>query len=155
MRSGDQVGTVAQALGRVADRVQFQADAFQAQVIPQAARQHDQLGVDIGAREADRFHAELVKLAIAAFLRALMAEHLALVPQAFRAFVDQVVLDHGAHHAGRAFRTQGQVVAVHRIGERIHFLFDDVGHGADGARKQFRLFHDRRADLLETIALQH
>ena len=150
----DQVGAVAVALFGIADRVQFETHVLQAQVIPQAARHHDHLGVDVRAREADRFGAELEELAVAAALRTLVAEHRALVPQAARAVVDQVVLEHGAHDAGRAFRTQGQLVAVHRVFEGIHLLLDDVGDGADGAREQARLLDDRGHDLLVAVAFQ-
>ena len=117
LKIGDQVGAVAQSLAGVADRVQFETDVFQAEVIPQPPAHHDQLAVDVGAGETDRFGAELEELAVAAALRPLVAEHRALVPQAFRAVVGQVVLEHGAHGAGRAFRAQGQQVAIHRIGK--------------------------------------
>jgi len=151
----NQVHAVARALFGVADRIEFEADVFQAQVVPQAAAQHDHLGIDVGTGEAHGFAAELVELAIAAALRTLVAEHRSRVPHALRTFVHQVVFDDSAHRAGRAFRTQGQLVAVHRIGERIHLFFNDVGDGADGALEQRRVFHDRRADLLEAVALHH
>jgi hypothetical protein len=107
-----------------------------------------------GPAEADRFGAELEELAVAAALRTLVAEHRALVPEALRTVVGQVVFERGAHDAGRAFRTQGQQVAVHRIGEGIHFLLDDVGDGADGAREQAGFLDDRGDDLLVAVALQ-
>ena len=108
-----------------------------------------------GTGKADRFGAELEELAVAAALRTLVAEHRALVPQALRSVVGQVVLDHRAHGAGRAFGTQGQLVAVHRVGEGIHFLLDDVGDGADRAREQAGFLDDRGHQLLVAIAFQH
>jgi hypothetical protein len=47
-----------------------------------------------------------------------------------------VVLDHRAHHAGGGLGAQREPVAVHRIGEGVHLLFDDVGHLAQAAHKQ-------------------
>jgi len=152
---GDQVDAMARTLFRITDGVQFQTDVFQTQIVPQAAAHHDHFRVHVRTGKAHGFAAELVELAIAATLRTLVAEHGARVPQAFRAFVHQIVFDHGTHGTGRTFRTQGQLVTVHGIGEGVHFLFHDVGHGADGTREQRSVFHDRRADLLEAIALHH
>ncbi len=104
----------------LAQAVQFETNmlAFhKTQFTPQRANDQDHLGIDVGARKAERFHVELVELSIAPLLRLLVAEHRAHGPDAQRAVVERVVLDHRAHDAGRRFGTQGQLVAVHRVDE--------------------------------------
>jgi hypothetical protein len=100
---------VGAALVGLAQAVEFQPPVAEAQRGPQVHGQQDQLGVDLGP-PAQRLGADLVELAIAAALRALVPEHRAHVVQALAAVVQQVVLDHGAHQAGRAFGAQAQVV---------------------------------------------
>ncbi len=65
------------------------------------------------------------------------------------------MLERRAHHAGSALRTQGQRVAIHGIDKGIHFLFDDIGHGAETARKQRSRLDDRRANLLKAVTFQY
>ena len=71
---------------------------------PQPREHHHLLGVDVRAREAERFDVELVELPVAALLRALVPEHRPAGPHALRPLVDQVVLDRRAHDAGGAPR---------------------------------------------------
>ncbi len=78
------------------------------------AQHHDLLGVDVGPGKAQRLDVELVKLAVAALLRALVAEHRARGPHALRPLVGQIVLDRRAHDAGGGLRAQRQAVAVER-----------------------------------------
>ena len=68
-----------------------------------------QFGVHVRAAKAERFRADLMELAIASALRLFMPEHRAGVPQALRPLVGQVMFDRRAHHAGRAFRAQGEL----------------------------------------------
>ncbi len=64
------------ALVGVADRVDLEPDAVgEAELAPQPREHHDLLGVDVGPGEAERLDVELVELAVAALLRALVAEH--------------------------------------------------------------------------------
>ena len=48
------------------------------------AHMREMLGIDVGAGKSQRFDADLVELPEAPFLRALVAEHRAPVPQALR-----------------------------------------------------------------------
>ncbi len=149
---GDAIATPgfagAQAVEFKLDRV---ADAEQA---PQAPGQHDQLGVDVRTIEVEHLEADLVELAITAFLRALVAEHRADVPQLLRlATTGEAMLEHGTHASGGTFRTQGQGVAV-TVFKGVHLFFDDVGHFTDGALEQLGEFDDRHADLLVTVVIQ-
>ena len=92
-------------------------------------------------------------LAIAAFLRPLVAEQRSAVPEPFRSVVEQVVLQRGADRRRRAFRAQRKHFAV--VVERVHLLLDDVGDFADTAHEELGLFHDRRADVSITVLPEH
>ncbi len=151
----NQVGAVPVAFFRIADGVQFKTHILQAEIVPQPLAHHDQFRIDVRAGKSDGFRTDLMELAITTALRPFVPEHRARIPEALGTVIGQIMFKRRAHHTGRAFGTQGQLVAVHRIGERIHFLLDDIGHGAKAAREQGRRFDDRCADLLETIALQH
>ncbi len=138
----------AQAVELELDRI---ADA---QFAPQAPGQHDQLGVDVRTVEVEHFDTDLVELAITAFLRTLVAEHRTDVPEFLNlATAGDAVLQHRAHTGRRAFRAQGQGVAV-AVVEGVHLFFDDVGHFTDGTLEQFGELDDRHADLLVTVVIQ-
>src|SRR5690606_39598245 len=110
-------------------------------------------GVDVGTGNAKGFHADLIKLAVTAFLRPLVAEHRAGVPQTLRLVVQQAVFFTGTHTAGGAFGAQGQAVAI-AVVEGVHLFFDDVGHFADGALEQRRLLNNGHTNFVITIRSQ-
>ena len=84
---------------------------------------------------SDGLGADLKKLPVTAFLRALAPEHGAHVIQLLHAGpLVEPVLDVGAHHRRRGFRPQRQRAAI-AILERVHFLGDDVGFLAYAARE--------------------
>ena len=101
----------------------------------------------MGAGKAQRLGAHLVELAIAATLRTLVAEHRAHVVEALAAFVQQVVLGYGAHHAGGIFRAQCQRLAIQAVFKGIHFLLDHIGHFAQAAHEQAGRLDDGGADI--------
>ncbi len=142
------------ALFRLAQAVDLQFDAIQAEVVPQAGPHQDHFGIDVRPGKADGLDADLVELAVAALLRPLVAEHLADVVEAARDLVSQAVLDDGAHATGRAFRAQGQLLAVQAVVEGIHFLLDDVGHFADGPLEQRCRLDDGHADRPVAVGFQ-
>jgi len=100
--------TMASAILGAAQRVDFQRHVFEAKPLPQACGHDDLLGVDIRPREAQGFHTNLMKLAVASLLRALVAEHRPHVPQTLRRVVQQIVLQHArtqeAVPSGRSVR---------------------------------------------------
>jgi len=151
---GDQVGTMAGAFIRLAEGIDFQLDAGQAEVVPQASAHEDLLRVNIRSGIAERLHAHLVELAVAAFLRPLVAEHRPHVPELARAVIKQIVLEHGTHAGCRALRAQRQLLAVQAVLEGVHLLLDDVGDCADGARKQWRRLDQRHAHRPVAVAAQ-
>ena len=105
-----------------------------------------------GCRGADALGAPLVELAVAAGLRAVVAEHRAHVPQPVDAAgLREPVLDQRAHDARRALGPQRQRAAL-LVGERVHLLGHDVGRLADAAQEQLRRLEDRRADLPVAVA---
>ena len=140
--------------GQGAERVEFEADAVDAERLPEAREHDDHFRVDVGTFHAERFGAELIELAVAAALGTFVAEHRPDVPEALRGSVEKIVFVHRAHHGRRAFRTQRELIAVHRVDEGIHFLFDDVGHFPDAAREDLGVLKNRRADFLKTVALE-
>ena len=91
---------------------------------------------------------ELVELAVAAGLRALVAEERAEVGELhrLRQFVHPV-LEVGAADRGRPLRPQGEA-ALALVLEGEHLLADDVGRLADAALEQVGVLEDRRRDRL-------
>lgn len=95
-----------------------------------------------------------MELTITALLWTLVAEHRTDVPEFLHlATAGDAVLEHGTHTGCRAFRTQGQGVAVTVI-EGVHLFFDDVGHFTNGALEQLGELNDRHADLLVAVVIQ-
>ena len=65
------------------------------------------LGIGRGIGRSNGFRAKLVELALAPFLRTLVAKHRKIVIVALRlSRLVEIVLDHGAHESGGAFRTE-------------------------------------------------
>lgn len=151
----DQFLAMRRALFGLTERIQFEADAGESEVVPQTLAHHDDFGVGVRPGEAERLHADLMELAITPALRTLMTEHRTDVPQTLRAVVQQVVLDGRAHDRRGVLRAHRQMLAVERVGEAVHLLLDDVGHFADAAREQLRVLDDRRADVLIAVCAQH
>ncbi len=149
---GDQGSAVGLTLRRLAQAVEFQAHVFQAQHLPQVIRQQDQFGVDLCATKTQHLGANLVKLAVAAALRTLVAEHRAHVVQALAAFVEQVVLDHRAHQTGRAFGAQGQLLTVQAVFKGVHLLFDDVCDLTQAAHEKRCGLDDGQAHIAVGVA---
>ncbi|MNE43981.1 hypothetical protein D3C80_1381860 [compost metagenome] len=151
----DQRVTVAGTGFAGAQAVELELDRVtDAQLAPEAPGQHDQLGVDVRTVEVEDFDTNLVELAITAFLWALVAEHLADVPELLHlATTGDAVFEHSAHAGGGAFRAQGQGVAVTII-EGVHLFFDDVGDFTDRALEQLGELDDRRTDLAIAIGIQ-
>ena len=139
------------ALLGLPEGVELELDALQAEIRPQTMAQQDHLGVGIRAGQPERLEPHLMKLTVPALLRALVPEHRPGVPEPARAVVQQVVLDRAAHDAGRALGPQRELLAIERVGEGIHLLFDDVGDLADAAHEEPRVLDDGRADALVAI----
>ena len=90
--------------------------------------ERDHLDVEVGVGGADRLDAELVVLAQAAGLRALVAERRGEVPDLPRR--RRPVLDEGPHHRRGPLGPQRDV-AVALVVEVVHLLAHDVGALAD------------------------
>ena len=114
---GDQGVAVGVAAVLVAEGVQFQhrvvGDFQRLQDVPAAG---DDLGVGQRFGGADQFGADLVELAVAALLRALVAEHRAGVEHLLRQRLGQPVGHQRAAYAGGAFGPQGD--GIRRRGRR-------------------------------------
>ena len=150
-----QGSAVSGAFFAIAQAVDFQSQVWaDAELAPQIGAHGDDFGVDIGAFKAQRFHAHLVELAVAAFLRAFAAEHGAHIPQLLAAVVQQIVLHHGAQAGGGAFGAQAEAEGVVGVGKGIHFFAHHIGVFADGAHEKAGLLHDRSADLAVAEAVR-
>ena len=134
-----------QTLGWLTQTIELKSHILQTYGLPQSAGKQNQLSVYLGAAKTQCFSANLVKLPVAAALRAFMAEHRPHVIQALTAFVQQVVLDDRAHHTGGGLGAQRQLLSVQTVFKGIHFLFNNVGHFTKAAHKQSRRFNNRRA----------
>src|SRR5689334_17272389 len=84
-------------LVRITDRIDREPDAGEAQRTPQPREHDDLLGIDVRAGKAQRLDVELMKLAIASFLRTLVTEHRTAGPHALRPLVNEIVLYRGAN----------------------------------------------------------
>ena len=108
--------------------------------------QLDCLGVGGGGGVADALRAELPELAVAARLRAVVAEHRAEVVEAHRLRAARhAVLQVGAADGRGALGTQREPAAA-AVLEDVHLLRDDVALVARGAREDAHVLDDRRGD---------
>ena len=138
------------ALG-VAHAVDGQREVADLELVVDLAEHGDDLGVDHGVVGAQRFGAELVVLAVAPGLGALVAEHGRVVPELDRlGELEHAVLDVGAAHRRRALGAQRELASA-AVGERVHLLAHDVGGVAHSPREQGRLFELGRDDLAKAV----
>ena len=136
-----------------ADRVEFERDVGEAEPLPQALHHDEHFDVDVRARKPERLGAERVIFTVAPLLRTFVTEQRAAVPEPLRPVVEQIVLERGAHRRCGSLRAQRQVLAI--VVERVHFLFDDIGHLAHAAYEEFGLLDDGRADVAVAVLTEH
>lgn len=111
--------------------------------------QGDDLGVECGIVNADGLDADLLKLAVAASLRALVAEERSEVVELDRQLAAvKVVLNDRTHNACGTFWAQGYR-AVAAVCEGVHLLGDHIGGFTNTAREERGVFEDRKLDVLE------
>ena len=155
LEMGDQRGAPGFAAFRVAQRVEVEGHAFRhAQLTQQLVGQHQQL--DIGRRlaRAQDFGVELVELAEAALLRALVTEQRTMGRDLQRRILLPTLGNIGARDAGGEFGAQGDAVAA-AILERVHFLRHDVGAFAQRTGEHRGRFKDGHFNPLESIEFAH
>ena len=140
---------------RAAHRIEQQRETPKAHPFQEQQQHLEDFGVNRRVVGAQDFRADLVELPVTPLLRALAAEHRThIVELVDSAFVEQAVLDVGAHHGRRGLGSEGQRLMV-AVLKGVHFLGHDVGVGADAARKEFGPLEDRRSDLAEVVRLKH
>jgi hypothetical protein len=118
-RNRHQRVAVGAALVGLAQAVELQAHMLdQAQLAPQGPGQQDQLGIHLRPAKAQRLGVRAGGTGGSG--RAAGARGGTSAPRSTGAWavVQHVVLDHGAHHAGRASGRSVRCVAVHRVGPR-------------------------------------
>src|SRR5450830_1872452 len=113
----NQISAMLVALLCITNRIELKTDILQSKVIPKTLAHHDQFGINIGTSKTQRFRTNLMKLAIAPTLRTLMPEHRTCVPKPLGAIVGQIMFESSTHHTSSTFRTQCQIISIHRIDE--------------------------------------
>ena len=130
----------------VAQAVQQQGELGQAEGAVGVVGGGDRLHVDRRVLGADRLEVELVELPVAARLRALVAERGAAGEDLDRqrALV-QVVLEHGAEHAGGELGAQRDLTPA-AVTEGVHLLAHDVARLAHTADEEIGVLEHRGLD---------
>ena len=150
---GRQLFQVRRPARPVADRVEQNLDVRQAGLHVEAVAHLDDLGVDCRARIADRFCVPLPELAVAARLRAVVAEHRTDHGQLHRLRPGvHAVLHERPDDAGRRLRPKRprlRLLASRRQPEQL--LLDDVRGFADPALEDGRLLEHRDLHLAVAI----
>src|SRR5690606_551673 len=138
-------------------RVQLQGDdVINAQLLPQAGSEQNQLCIDVRSSQTKYFQAHLVELPETAFLGFFVAEHGTQVPEFLHLVVKQTVLLAGSHTTGGSFRPQGDAATLFaQVGKGVHLLFDDVRDLADGTFEELSAFQQRKADLPITVTTNY
>ncbi len=132
---GDQGGAIGIAAGGVTEGVDVEGDAVaDAERMQDGGGAGDGFGIGQGGFGAEDFKADLVKLPVAAFLWAFVAEHWAGIEDFLRQGLGEAVGDQSAADAGGAFGAEGERITA-AIREIIHFFGNDVGGFAEIARK--------------------
>ncbi len=145
---GDQRLPVGGPAAGVADRVQLQTHALQAELPEPGHRHLDHLRVEGRRVVADRLQVELVELPVAAGLRLVMAEHGAdqVEPGGLGTLVE-VALEVGPHRSRGAFGTQDEPALV-TVVELVELLADNVGLAPHSPLDQLGRLQDGSLDLL-------
>ena len=147
-------GDVGGPAGRVPDRVEQDLDTVEPDVPVEAQAQLDQLRVDGRSGITDRLDVELPELAVAAGLRAVVAEHRPDESQLHRLRPRlHPVLDVGPHDPGGglgAERPRLRLLGSRRDPEEL--LLDDIRDVADAALEDLGLLDERGLDLAVAVA---
>ena len=131
LKEGDEPAAVLLSLLSGSEGVELELHMIRnAELLPDPVRKHEDLGIDIRSGEAENLDSELVELSVAPFLRLLVAEHGAHVPEPSLLVMDDAVLIAGPDASGSSFRTQGELVSSDIL-EGIHLLLYDVRYLAD------------------------
>ena len=142
-----QLGAVRRPGRRVAEARDLQAVAAQAQRAEPGVGDGEHLRVEGRVVDADRLDADLLQLAEAAGLRALVAEERPGVAQLDRQPAPvEAVLDDRTHDARRALGAQGDRAPA-AVVERVHLLGDDVGRLAHATGVERGVLEDRQLDV--------
>ena len=143
------------AARRVAERVELQRHAVgDAQLLEQLVGHRQQLDIGLRLGRADDLGVELVELAVAALLRALVAEQRAVGRDLERRVLLPAVGQVGARDAGGELGPQRERFPA-AVLEAVHLLRDHVGGLAERAREHLGLLEHRHLDAAEAVELAH
>ena len=114
----------------------------------------DDLHIRLGTGHAHQLRPDLVELAEAAFLRALIAEHRPRIEQLERQMLVEAARDQRAGYPGGVLRPQRDLLPA-PVDEGVHLLRDNVRVLPDRPFEHFGELEDRCLDLAEAIAGRH
>ena len=140
---------------RVAQCVELQRHAvIYAQFLQQLVRHHEQFDIRRRFCRADNLRINLVKLTIAALLRAFVTEQWAVHRQLHRRKLLPAIGEIGARNARRKFGPQRDRIPA-AIFEAVHFLGYDIRRLTQAARKYGRWLNHRQLQALKSIKPAH
>ena len=130
----------------------MQAQFLQAKCAQELDGKQDDLGIDGRVFLPQCLYSELVKFTVASRLWPIVTKHRADVEELHEGIGGiKLVLQIGTNDRCCIFWAQCETAPA-AIGERIHFLFHDIGRFSDAAQKKFRMLEDRCTNLMIAIA---
>ncbi len=111
---------------RRAQRINFQPDMRgQAQLLEQITDHKNHFSIDVRPGHAEGFSTELRELTQPSLLRAFIAKHRALIPQALGFVVTQIIFQYRTHTAAGPLGPQRNLFAAF-IRKVVHFFGNDI-----------------------------
>ena len=134
----------------VAQRVEVQGYIRDAQLLQELVRHRQQLDIGLRLARADHLGVDLVELAVAPLLRALVAEQRAVGRDLERRKLLPAVGEESARDPGGELGAQGERISA-AILEGIHFLRHHIGGLAERAGEDLGLFEHRHFHPAEAV----
>ena len=132
----------------------MQGHVVNAQLLQQLIRHRQQLHIGLRLARADHLGVDLVELAVAALLRALVAEQRAVGGDLERRILLPAIGEVGARDARGELRAQGERIPA-AVLEGIHLLRHHIGRLAQRTREHLGLFEHRHFHPAEAVQPPH
>ena len=149
---GDKRGAIGITRWRIAQRIDFQHRAFgDAEFLLDMPTAGDHLSIRQRFSGAQNLNSDLVKLPIAALLRAFIAKHRPGIENLTREIgLREAVGNQRTANTGGHFRAQRQAFAT-AIGEAVHFLGNHIGSVTKAPGENARVFKNGGCPFLKAI----
>ena len=132
----------------------MQGHALDAEFLQELVGHRQQFDIGLRFSRTDDFRIDLVKLPVAALLRALVTEQRAVRRDLERRVLLPAVGQVSARDPGGEFGAQRQRIAA-AVFERIHFLRHHIGGLADSAAEYFGFLEYRHFHTAKAVQLAH